>query len=162
RALVDDNPGKYFYPDQYNNDANWRAHYETTAMEIWRQTAGQITHFVTGLGTSGTFVGVTRRLKELNPAIQCISMQPHAPLHGLEGLKHMETAIVPGIYDASLADEQLTVDTEHAQQMVLRLAREEGYLVGVSSGANLVAALRVAGRLKQGVVVTIFCDSAAK
>jgi cysteine synthase B len=162
RALVDDNPGKYFYPDQYNNDANWRAHYETTAMEIWRQTAGQITHFVTGLGTSGTFVGVTRRLKELNPAIRCISMQPDAPLHGLEGLKHMETAIVPGIYDASLADEQMTVDTEHAQQMVLRLAREEGYLVGVSSGANLVAALRVAGRLKQGVVVTIFCDSAAK
>jgi cysteine synthase B len=162
RALVDDNPGKYFYPDQYNNDANWRAHYETTAMEIWRQTAGQITHFVTGLGTSGTFVGVTRRLKELNPAIQCISMQPDAPLHGLEGLKHMETAIIPGIYDPSLADEQITVDTEHAQQMVLRLAREEGYLVGVSSGANLVAALRVAGRLKQGVVVTIFCDSAAK
>jgi cysteine synthase B len=162
RALVDDNPGKYFYPDQYNNDANWRAHYETTAMEIWRQTASQITHFVTGLGTSGTFVGVTRRLKELNPAIQCISMQPDAPLHGLEGLKHMETAIVPGIYDPSLADEQLTVDTEHAQQMVLRLAREEGYLVGVSSGANLVAALRVAGRLKQGVIVTIFCDSAAK
>jgi cysteine synthase B len=162
RALVDEDPDKYFYPDQYNNDANWRAHYETTAPEIWRQTGGQVTHFVTGLGTSGTFMGVTRRLKEFNPAIQCISMQPDSPLHGLEGLKHMETAIVPGIYDGSIADEQVVVDTEHAQQMVLRLAREEGYLVGVSSGANLVAALQVAKQMKQGVVVTIFCDSAAK
>lgn len=162
RALVDEDPEKYFYPDQYNNDANWRAHYETTAPEIWRQTAGQVTHFVTGLGTSGTFMGVTRRLKEYNPAIQCISMQPDGPLHGLEGLKHMETAIVPGIYDASVANDQVVVDTEHAQQMVLRLARAEGYLVGVSSGANLVAALQVARQLKEGIVVTIFCDSAAK
>ena len=162
KAMVDADPDKYFYPDQYNNEANWRAHYETTAMEIWRQTEGRVTHFVTGLGTTGTFVGVTRRLKELNPAIQCISMQPDSPLHGLEGLKHMETALVPGIYDPDLADDQIEVATEDAHQMVLRLARQEGYLVGVSSGANMVAALNVAGRLKEGVVVTIFCDSAAK
>ncbi|HUB27707.1 MAG TPA: cysteine synthase family protein [Tepidisphaeraceae bacterium] len=162
RELVKSNPGKYFYPDQYNNDANWKAHYETTAPEIWRQTNGQITHFVTGLGTSGTFMGVTRRLKELNPSIQCISMQPDSSLHGLEGLKHMATALVPGIYDPTLADEQLEVSTENAHRMVVRLAREEGIMVGVSSGANLVAALNVAARLKQGVVVTIFCDSAVK
>jgi S-sulfo-L-cysteine synthase (O-acetyl-L-serine-dependent) len=162
RRMVDADPGKYFYPDQYNNPANWRAHYETTAMEIWKQTQGRITHFVTGLGTSGTFIGVTRRLKELNPAVQCISMQPDAPLHGLEGLKHMATALVPGIYDESLADEQVEVATEDAQKMVLRLAREEGLLVGVSSGANLSAALQVARSVKEGVVVTIFSDSAAK
>jgi cysteine synthase B len=131
-------------------------------MEIWRQTDGRITHFVTGLGTTGTFVGVTRRLKELNPAVQCISMQPDGPLHGLEGLKHLPTTIVPGIYDPSLADDQIEVATEEAQKMVVRLARQEGLLVGVSSGANLVAALKVAGGLKSGVVVTIFCDSAAK
>jgi S-sulfo-L-cysteine synthase (O-acetyl-L-serine-dependent) len=162
KRLVEANPGKYFYPDQYNNAANWRAHYETTAMEIWNQTQGRVTHFVTGLGTSGTFVGVTRRLKELNPAIQCISMQPDSPLHGLEGLKHMQTALVPGIYDAALADEQVTVATEDAHATVLRLARKEGLLVGVSSGANMFAALQVAKGLKEGVVVTIFCDSAAK
>jgi S-sulfo-L-cysteine synthase (O-acetyl-L-serine-dependent) len=162
KALVESDPDKYFYPDQYNNDANWKAHYETTAMEIWRQTEGRITHFVTGLGTSGTFMGVTRRLKELNPAVQCISMQPDGPLHGLEGLKHMPTALVPGIYEPEIADGQIEVATEDAHQMVLRLAREEGFLVGVSSGANLVAALQVARRLKDGVVVTIFCDSASK
>ena len=162
KALVDSDPDRYFYPDQYNNDFNWRAHYDTTAMEIWRQTDGRVTHFVAGLGTSGTFMGVTRRLKELNPAIQCISMQPDGPLHGLEGLKHMPTALVPGIYDPELADEQIAVSTEDAHRMVLRLAREEGYLVGVSSGANLVAALNVARRRKDAVVVTIFCDSAAK
>jgi S-sulfo-L-cysteine synthase (O-acetyl-L-serine-dependent) len=162
KNLVDSDPDKYFYPDQYNNDANWRAHYETTAMEIWRQTEGRITHFVTGLGTSGTFMGVTRRLKELNPAIQCFSMQPDGPLHGLEGLKHMETALVPGIYEPEIADGQVDVATEDAHQMVLRLAREEGFLVGVSSGGNMVAAMNVARRLKEGVVVTIFCDSAAK
>lgn len=162
RAMVDDDPDRYFYPDQYNNDANWQAHYQTTAPEIWRQTGGQITHFVAGLGTSGTFMGVTRRLKEYNPAIQCATMQPDGPLHGLEGLKHMETAIRPGIYDDSIADEQIEIATEDAQQMVLRLAREEGYLVGVSAGANLVAALKIAAKLKEGVVVTIFCDSAAK
>ena len=162
KNLVESDPERYFYPDQYNNDANWRAHYETTAMEIWRQTDGRITHFVTGLGTSGTFMGVTRRLRELSPEIQCYSMQPDGPLHGLEGLKHMATAMVPGIYDSQLADGQVDVATEDAHQMVLRLAREEGFLVGVSSGANLVAALDVAGRLKEGLVVTIFCDSAAK
>src|SRR3954471_2719055 len=162
KKLVENEPGKYFYPDQYNNPANWRAHYETTANEIWRQTDGQITHFVAGMGTSGTFVGVTRRLKELNPSIQCISMQPNSPLHGLEGMKHMASALVPGIYDPNLADENIEVSTEDAHKMVLRLAREEGLLVGVSSGANMVAALKVASRLKEGVVVTIFCDSAAK
>ena len=162
KRLVDANPDRYFYPDQYNNDANWRAHYETTAMEIWRQTDGRVTHFVTGLGTSGTFMGVTRRLKELNPAIECISMQPDHPLHGLEGLKHMPTALVPGIYDPDVADRQIGVATEDAQHTALRLAREEGILVGVSSGGNMAAALRVASELKEGVVVTIFCDSAAK
>jgi cysteine synthase B len=162
KDLVDQNPKRYFYPDQYNNDANWRAHYETTAMEIWRQTEGQVTHFVTGLGTSGTFMGVSRRLKELKPTIKCLSVQPDGPLHGLEGMKHMPTAIVPGIYDLGLAEENLEISTEDAHRMVLRLAREEGVLVGVSSGANMVAAMKVAERLKGGVVVTIFCDSASK
>jgi cysteine synthase B len=162
RKLVEAEPDKYFYPDQYNNEANWRAHYETTAMEIWRQTDGRVTHFVTGLGTSGTFMGVTRRLKELNPAIQCISMQPDGPLHGMEGLKFMPASLVPGIYDPSIADDQIEVHTDEAQQMVLKLARKEGLLVGVSSGGNLCAAMKVAKGLKEGVVVTIFCDSAAK
>jgi cysteine synthase B len=162
KKMVKEEPDRYFYPDQYNNEANWRAHYNTTAMEIWRQTNGRVTHFITGLGTSGTFMGVTRRLKELNPAIQCISMQPDFPLHGLEGLKHMPTAMVPGIYDPSVADAQVEVSTEDAHRMVLRLAREEGFLVGVSSGANLHAAITLAKGLKEGVVVTIFCDSAAK
>ena len=162
KKLVDAHPGEYFYPDQYNNDANWRAHYESTAMEIWRQTDGQVTHFVTGLGTSGTFMGVTRRLKELKPSIQCVSMQPDGPLHGLEGLKHMPTALVPGIYDPDLPDRQIDVATEDAHQTALRLAREEGMLVGVSSGGNMAAAMRVASELKEGVVVTIFADSAAK
>jgi cysteine synthase B len=162
KAVVQADPGRYFYPDQYNNDANWRAHYETTAMEIWNQTDGRITHFVTGLGTSGTFMGVTRRLRELNPAIQCVAMQPDSPLHGLEGMKHMRTAMVPGIYDPNLADANVEVGTEDAHRAVLRLARQEGLLVGVSSGANLVAAMNIAKELKEGVVVTIFCDSAAK
>jgi len=162
RKMVDENPDKYFYPDQYNNDANWRAHYETSGPEIWKQTDGQVTHFVSGMGTSGTFMGVTRRLKKYNPAIQCISMQPDSPLHGLEGMKHMVSALVPGIYDPGVADANVEVSTEDAHAMVLRLAREEGLLVGVSSGANLVAALQVAAKLKEGVVVTIFCDSAAK
>jgi cysteine synthase B len=162
KNLVENDPDKYFYPDQYNNDANWKAHYETTAMEIWRQTEGRVTHFVTGLGTSGTFMGVSRRLKELNPAIQCFSMQPDSPLHGLEGLKHMPTALVPGIYDRQVADGQVEVATEDAHQMVLRLAREEGFLVGVSAGANMVAAIKVARKLQEGVVVTILSDSASK
>ena len=164
KNVVQQNPGKYFYPDQYNNPANWKAHYNTTANEIWKQTQGQITHFVTGLGTTGTFVGVSRRLKELNPQVQCISMQPDAPLHGLEGLKHLPTTIVPGIYDPSVADDQIAVATEDAHKMVLRLAREEGLLVGVSSGANMVAAMKVAQRrdVPEPLVVTIFCDSASK
>jgi cysteine synthase B len=162
KRVVDADPDRYFYPDQYNNDANWRAHYETTAMEIWRQTEGEITHFVAGVGTSGTFMGVTRRLKELNPAIQCIVMQPDSPLHGLEGMKHMATALVPGIYSPEAADRQIEVSTEDAHRTVLRLAREEGLLVGVSSGGNLYAAMQVASELTEGVVVTIFCDSAAK
>jgi cysteine synthase B len=166
KALVEEHPNRYFYPDQYNNDANWKAHYETTAPEIWRQTGGQVTHFVAGLGTSGTFMGVTRRLKKYNPDIQCYSMQPDGPLHGLEGLKHMPTAIVPGIYDSSIANGQIDIATEDAHRMVLRLARDEGFLVGVSSGANMVAALNIAAQMKArgqtGAVVTIFCDSAAK
>ena len=162
KNLVSEHPGTYFYPDQYNNPANWKAHYDTTANEIWEQTQGRVTHFVAGMGTSGTFIGVTKRLKELNPAIQCISMQPDSPLHGLEGMKHMATALVPGIYDPTLADGQIETATEDAQRMVLRLARDEGLLVGVSSGGNMSAATQVASRLKQGVVVTIFCDSAAK
>jgi cysteine synthase B len=162
KTVVDADPDRYFYPDQYNNPANWRAHYETTAEEIWRQTDGQVTHFIAGTGTSGTFMGVTRRLKELNPSVFCATMQPDSPLHGLEGVKHMATALVPGIFEPSIADEQIDVATEDAHRMVLRLAREEGILVGPSSGANMVAALRVAGRLKEGVVVTILTDSAAK
>src|SRR5437588_1016814 len=144
---------KYFYPDQYNNDANWRAHYEGTGVEIWRQTAGKVTHFIAGLGTSGTFIGTSRRLKEYNPAVRVISMQPDSPLHGLEGMKHMATAIVPGIYDASVADENVAVATEDAQEMVRRLAREEGLLVGTSSGANVFAAFRLALSLPSDSVV---------
>lgn len=166
KALVQKHPERYFYPDQYNNASNWKAHYNTTANEIWRQTDGQVTHFVTGLGTTGTFIGVSRRLKELNPSIQCISMQPDGPLHGLEGLKHLPTTIVPGIYDANVADDEISVATEESHRMILRLAREEGLMVGVSSGANMVAAIKVADRARkevaEPVVVTIFCDSAAK
>ena len=159
RELSAREPEKYFYPDQYNNPANWRAHYESTAAEIWEQTEGHITHFVAGLGTSGTFVGTSRRLKELNPAIKAISMQPDSPFHGLEGLKHMATALVPGIYDPALADENVEVSTEVGQEMARRLAQEEGLLVGTSSGANVFAALRLALSLPRGsVVVTILCD----
>jgi S-sulfo-L-cysteine synthase (O-acetyl-L-serine-dependent) len=150
RELSEKNPGKYFYPDQYNNPANWRAHYEGTAPEIWEQSEERITHFITGLGTSGTFVGTARRLKELNPAVRAISMQPGSPFHGLEGLKHMATAMVPGIYDPALADENVEVTTEDAQEMARRLAREEGLLVGTSSGANVFAALRLALTLPRG------------
>ena len=156
----------YYYADQYGNDANWRAHYKTTANEIWEQTEGRITHFVAGLGTSGTFVGTTRRLKELNPAIQCISMQPDSPFNGLEGLKHMATAIVPRIYDAGLADRNLEIETEAAYEMAKRLGRTEGLLVGVSAAAAVAASLRiaeeVAGEGKEAVIVTILCDSADK
>jgi S-sulfo-L-cysteine synthase (O-acetyl-L-serine-dependent) len=159
RDLFAENPTRYFYADQYNNEANWRAHYEGTAPEIWAQTEGRITHFLAGLGTSGTFMGTTRKLRELKPSVQCISMQPASPLHGLEGLKHMGTAMVPGIYDPGLANEQVEVNTEDALEMVKRLACEEGLLVGPSSGANVFAALRLAQGLQPGsVVVTVLCD----
>lgn len=163
KELVKQFPEKYFYPDQYNNEANWKAHFATTAPEIWWQTHGQITHFVAGLGTTGTFVGTTRRLKEFNPGLQAISVQPASPLHGLEGMKHLETAIVPGIYDALIADKNTEVETEDAQAMTRRLAREEGLLVGVSSGANVFAALELARKLKEdAVIVTILCDGGGK
>lgn len=162
REIVAAAPDKYFYPDQYNNPANWRAHYETTGVEIYEQTGGRVTHFVAGLGTSGTFVGAGRRLRELKPEIKLISMQPDSPFHGLEGLKHMETAIVPGIYDSALADEEVAVDTEEAHAMVKRLARREGWFVGISSAANVVAAMRVAERIDEGVIVTILADDASK
>jgi cysteine synthase B len=159
REIVAAEPGKYFYPDQYNNDANWLAHYETTAAEIWEQTSGRITHFITGLGTSGTFVGVVRRLRELNPALRAIAVQPESPLHGLEGLKHMATAITPGIFDPSLVSQTLAVATEDALLMTQRLAREEGLFVGPSSGANVLAAWRLAATLRPpSVVVTVLCD----
>ena len=162
REIVAAHPEKYFYPDQYNNPANWQAHYNTTAPEIFAQTEGKITHFVAGLGTTGTFIGTARRLRELNPKIKLISMQPDSPFHGLEGMKHLESAIVPGIYDPSVADENLEVETEAAIEMVKTLARREGWFVGISAGANVVAALRVAETLEDGVVVTILCDSANK
>jgi cysteine synthase B len=156
---------KYFYPDQYSNAANPAAHYRTTAPEIWQQTQGRITHFIAGLGTSGTFVGATRRLKELNPAIRCVSFQPDSGFHGLEGLKHMATAMVPRIYDSKLADEDIAVRTEDAQQLVKRLAQEEGILAGVSSGAALWACMETARRLPSGeraIIVTVFPDSGEK
>ncbi len=165
RDIYKSEPEKYFYPDQYSNAANPDAHYKSTAPEIWEQTRGEITHFVAGLGTSGTFIGTSRRLKELNPKIRCISMQPDSGFHGLEGLKHMATAIVPKIYDSKLADEDLAVRTEDAQRMVKRLAREEGILAGVSSGGALCACFDVARRLLPGeraVIVTIFPDSGEK
>jgi cysteine synthase B len=166
RALATDEPDKYFYANQYGNDANWRAHYLGTANEIWEQTEGRITHFVAGLGTSGTFVGTTRRLKELNPAIQCISMQPDSPFNGLEGLKHMATALVPPIYDPALADRNIEMETEAAYAMAKRLGRTEGLLVGVSAAAAVATCLRIAEEEaatgKEAVIVTILCDSADK
>lgn len=156
-------PDRYVYLDQYNNDANWRAHFETTADEIWEQTKGRVTHFIAGLGTSGTFVGTTRRLKQRNPKIKAVSMQPDTPLHGLEGMKHMATALVPGIYDRTLADEEVTVETEEAQEMTRRLARHHGLLVGVSAGANVVAAVRLAQSVPEGsLVVTVLCDAGTR
>jgi S-sulfo-L-cysteine synthase (O-acetyl-L-serine-dependent) len=163
QELAREHPDRYFYADQYSNPANWRAHYYGTAEEIWRQTEGRATHFVAALGTSGTFTGTSRRLKELNPAIECISLQPDSPFHGLEGLKHMATAIVPKIYDPKLADADLAIGTEESYAMVRRLAREEGLLVGISSGAAVVGALAVARQIaeegREAVIVTIFPDS---
>jgi len=165
RQYAERHPDLYFYADQYSNDANWRAHYETTANEIWQQTEGRITHFVAMLGTTGTFVGATRRLKELNPKIRCISLQPDSAFHGIEGAKHLPSAIVPRIYDASLADQNLEIVTEDAHAMARRLAREQGLLVGVSAAAAVVGCLQIAGRLKidqPATIVTILCDSGEK
>jgi S-sulfo-L-cysteine synthase (O-acetyl-L-serine-dependent) len=165
RELAQDK-SRYYYADQYGNEANWKAHFHTTANEIWRQTEGQITHFLAGLGTSGTFMGTTRRLKELNPAIECIAMQPDSPFNGLEGLKYMATAIVPPIYDARLADRHLEQSTEGAYEMAKHLARTEGLLVGISAAAAVAASLRVAEEEhragRSAVIVTILCDSADK
>ena len=166
RELAGNDPGRFYYADQYSNNANWLAHYRTTGVEIWQQTAGRVTHFVAGLGTSGTFMGTTRRLRELNPAIQAISFQPDSPFHGLEGLKHMGTSMVPAIYDANLAVRNLEIETEAAYDMAKRIAREEGLLVGISAAAAVVASLKIAkeeaaaGRC--GVIVTVLPDSAEK
>jgi cysteine synthase B len=165
QIVAEAEPGRYFYPNQYGNAANWQAHYSTTAPEIWEQTEGRVTHFVAGLGTSGTFMGTARRLKELNSAIRCVSLQPDSPFHGLEGWKHMETSIVPAIYDAALADENLGVNTEEAYRLVKRAAREEGLLLspsaaGALSGCFQVAAAQPAGQ--RAVIVTVFPDSGEK
>jgi S-sulfo-L-cysteine synthase (O-acetyl-L-serine-dependent) len=165
RQYAEKDPELYFYADQYSNDANWRAHYETTANEIWQQTQGRITHFVAMLGTTGTFVGTTRRLKELNPTVQCISLQPDSAFHGIEGAKYLPAAIVPRIYDPSLADENLEIATEDAHAMARSLAGEHGLLVGVSAAAAVVGSLRVADRLdenQRAVIVTVLCDSGEK
>ena len=165
RQYAERHPDLYFFADQYSNDANWRAHYETTANEIWQQTEGRITHFVAMLGTTGTFVGTTRRLKELHPKIRCISLQPDSAFHGIEGAKHLPSAIVPRIYDPSLADENLEIATEDAHAMARRLAREQGLLVGVSAAAAIVGSLQVVERLKidqHATIVTILCDSGEK
>ena len=164
RELAAAEPEKYYYADQYSNDANWRAHYSNgTADEIWRQTVGRVTHFTAMLGTSGTFVGTSRRLKELNPGIRCISLQPDSPFHGIEGTKHMETSIIPNIYDPSIADAELGIETEAAYTMARQLAREEGLLAGVSAAGALVGALRIAREAAAGaVIVTIFPDSGDK
>ena len=166
RELAANDPAKYFYADQYGNPNNWLAHYHGTANEIWQQTDGRITHFVAGLGTSGTFMGTTRRLRELNPAIQCISMQPDSPFNGLEGLKHMATAIVPPIYDPTLADRNIDMPTERAYLMAKRLGKTQGLLVGVSAAAAVAASLDIAeaeaSAGREAVIVTILCDSADK
>jgi cysteine synthase B len=162
QCLVEENPAKYFYANQYNNDANWRAHYETTGPEIWRQTHGQVTHFVAGIGTSGTLMGTGRYLKERNPDVQIVAVEPADEMQVIEGLKFMETAIVPGIYDPTLPDRHLYVSADDAYAAVRRLAQREGMFVGFSSGAALHAALQVAGDLEEGVVVTLFPDGGNK
>lgn len=167
RSLAAEHPDKYFYADQYSNDANWKAHYFTTANEIWQQTQGRITHFVSMLGTSGTFVGTTRRLKELNPKVRCVSLQPDSSFHGIEGAKHMASAIVPKIYDPSLADENVEIATEDAYAMARHLSRGAGLLVGISAAAAVVGSLKIARELRlkrnqEAVIVTILCDSGDK
>jgi len=164
--LAGNDPARFCYMDQYSNDANWMAHYQTTGPEIWRQTEGRVTHFVAGLGTSGTFMGTTRKLKEFNPAVQAISFQPDSPFHGLEGLKYMATSIVPAIYNPHLADGQMTVETEAAYEMVKQLARDEGLLVGISAAAAVVACMQIAREEstngRRAVIVTVLPDSADK
>ena len=166
RELAGNDPERFCYLDQYSNPANWRAHYESTGPEIWRQTEGRVTHFVAGLGTSGTFVGTTRRLKGLNPRVQAISVQPDSPFHGLEGLKHMATSIMPAIYDPTLADRAFEMETEAAYAMAKRLAREEGLLVGISAAAAVAASVRIAREEaeagRSAVIVTVLPDSADK
>jgi cysteine synthase B len=162
RRLYAEDPERYYYPDQYSNLANPRSHYESTAPEIWEQTRGEVTHFVAGLGTSGTFVGTATRLKEYNPAIETISFEPDSAFHGLEGMKHMESAIVPAIYDPNIADQNRAVRTEDAYEMVKRVAREDGILIGISAGAAVATALEVAREIESGTVVTILCDGADK
>jgi cysteine synthase B len=166
RELAAAEPDGYFYADQYNNPANWQAHYHTTGVEIWEQTDGMVTHFIAGLGTSGTLMGTGRRLKDYDAGVQIIALQPDSPFHGLEGLKHMPTAIKPGIYDDFFPDRQITVSTEATHVMARRLAREEGYLVGISAAAAMVGALRIADELaargERGTIVTLFPDSAYK
>ncbi|HHT9138848.1 MAG TPA: PLP-dependent cysteine synthase family protein [Candidatus Wunengus sp. YC60] len=158
KRLVTEDPSKYFYADQYNNPSNWKAHYETTGVEIWEQTGGEVTHFIACLGTSGTLMGTGRRLKEYNPDIKVISVEPSTAIHGLEGMKHMSTSIVPGIFDNHFPDKKMTVETEDAYAAVKRLAAEEGFFVGYSSGAALVASLKVANEIDRGLIVTIFPD----
>ena len=167
RELANKHPDQYFYADQYSNEANWKAHYHGTANEIWQQTQGRVTHFVSMLGTSGTFVGTTRRIKELNPAVQCISLQPDSSFHGIEGAKHMASAIVPKIYDPQLADQNLEIATEDAYAMARHLSRNAGLLVGVSAAAAVVGCLKIARELplkrgREAVIVTILCDSGDK
>jgi len=165
RQYAERHPDLYFYADQYSNDANWRAHYETTANEIWQQTQGRITHFVAMLGTTGTFVGATRRLKELNPKIRCVSLQPDSAFHGIEGAKHLPSAIVPRIYDPALADQNIEISTEAAHAMARRLARDQGLLVGVSAAAAVVGSLEIIEALKKdqrATIVTILCGSGEK
>ena len=167
RELASKHPDQYFYADQYSNDANWKAHYNGTANEIWQQTQGRVTHFVSMLGTSGTFVGTTRRLKELNPSVQCISLQPDSSFHGIEGAKHMASAIVPRIYDSNLADKNIEISTEDAYAMARQLSRGAGLLVGISAAAAVVGSLKIARDLslkknQEAVIVTILCDSGDK
>lgn len=166
RELAGNDPDRFCYMDQYSNDANWLAHYRTTGPEIWEQTAGRLTHFVAGMGTTGTFVGTSRRLKEFNPAIQAISMQPDSPFHGLEGLKHLETSMVPAIYDARVADRQMEAETEAAYDMARRLARDEGLLVGISAAAAVNASLKIAREEaaagRSAMIITVLPDSADK
>jgi cysteine synthase B len=162
RRRVSGRPDRYFYANQYDNPSNWRAHYDTTGPEVWEQTGGAITHWVAGVGTGGTFTGVARRLREITGAIHCVAVQPDAPFHGLEGMKHLASSAIPGIWDPSLAEEIVEIRTEDAQATARRLARETGILVGTSSGANVAAALRVAARLRDGVVVTVLCDGGSR